>query len=449
MFKTLASLRFTVFIVCCLIALFLLGLLIPQKSLLGHAAYLQWKENHEALVSLLEILRFTDIYVSPVTILLWALFFLNLFLIMARRIPLVWRRCFGQSFVTDADSLKSGRNYEEVRISGIGAVLSALKAKGYHAVSDGARFYAVKNRFSPLATLLFHFSFILILAGGILSFYTKFTAHADVAVGEEFAGEYYDVSPPKIGEIPLARFRLDDVRITFFKKKIPTRIEARLDTINGKKEIGINNPYNEGLLSFVIKHVDIAPLFILKDESGNEIDGAYVKLKFLNGRRVSFPMQEYRIESAFFPDYGGIEAAQEDERSSLPQTLKQSPQEELDLKAREIVDPAVGVEVLKNGETLNKDILMKGQSIAFDGRSLEFGGQAYWIQFYVVKEHGLGIVYTGFVLMIIALVMRLLFFRRDIRGVYEEGTLRISGSSDFYPGHFSEEFRGITGSLTG
>ena len=52
-------------------------------------------------------------------------------------------------------------------------------------------------------------------------------------------------------------------------------------TRQGRRVIGINHPYTEGALSFVVKDIDIAPLFIIQDSSGKEIDGAYIKLRNL------------------------------------------------------------------------------------------------------------------------------------------------------------------------
>src|SRR5665647_220549 len=70
----------------------LLGLWIPQQSLVSQEIYSQWKFNHPKLLGTLEWLGFTEIYVSPAMLTLWAFFFLNLALVMWQRLPLIKKR---------------------------------------------------------------------------------------------------------------------------------------------------------------------------------------------------------------------------------------------------------------------------------------------------------------------------------------------------------------------
>ena len=50
--------------------------------------------------------------------------------------------------------------------------------------------------------------------------------------------------------------------------------------------------------------------------------------------------------------------------------------------------------------------------------------------------------------MLIALVIRFVFFRRDIKGLVVEGSLYIGGSGEFYPVLFEDEFKRVVNSLT-
>ena len=91
-YRVLISLRFTLALILLLSLLFLLGLWIPQKNLLTRELYLDWKNSSPGLVSVLEALDLTDIHASPLMLTLWAVFFLNLALVMARRVPIVKKK---------------------------------------------------------------------------------------------------------------------------------------------------------------------------------------------------------------------------------------------------------------------------------------------------------------------------------------------------------------------
>src|SRR6266568_7358831 len=88
LFRYLSSLRFTLLLIISLGTLFLLGIWIPQKSLL-QGKYQLWKAGYPSLVSFLETLHLTEIYTSPLTLALWGFFFVNLALVMWQRVPVV------------------------------------------------------------------------------------------------------------------------------------------------------------------------------------------------------------------------------------------------------------------------------------------------------------------------------------------------------------------------
>lgn len=449
--KTLKSLKFTIFLVISLTSIFLLGVIIPQKDLLGRDMYIQWKLRNPGLVAFLEAIKFTDIYVSPITLALWALFFLNLIFIMSNRIPSIWRRCFREALPVSIDVVKSSKHYEIVDGVEIKNVKVILEKMGYKLFNKKHNsFWAVKNRFSPLATIFFHLSFFLLLTGGVVSFYTQFKGSVDLAVGETFVGQYSGFKKPKIGDIPWTKFTVEDVRPTYYKKTVPVNLDVVLQTRNGRKVIGINKPYKEGSLSFVIKGIDVAPLFIIKDGKGKEIDGAYVKLKGLEGKEDHFRMAGYGFRTLFYTDYYAGMKNRMGEIVDVPQVLKQFPgtfsQTE---QPKEIIHPAFSIAIFKKDKLLREGVIKIGESIDFGDHRLVFQDLTYWAKFYVVKEYGLGIIYIGFTLMVLALIIRFLFFRRDIKGIIENGSLHIGGRGEFYPAVFEDEFKRLVDKLRG
>jgi len=240
--KRFRSLRFTVMLMVCLLAIFLLGLVIPQQGLLGDELYGAWKASRPKVVAVLEFFSLTNIYTAPVTLALWGLFFLNLIVVMSVRIPMIWRRAVDRSIPRSTDEIKASRLHEPIPGEDAERGMWALKGSGYTVFSETDAFRAIKNRFSPLATILFHLSFFLVLVGGVVSFYTKFTAYAAVAVGETFDGHYLRTSPPKIGRIPHMTFSVEKVKPTYFARDLPVDLSVWLSTSQGNRTIGINKP---------------------------------------------------------------------------------------------------------------------------------------------------------------------------------------------------------------
>ncbi len=439
------SLKLTIALIICLAVVFLLGVMVPQKDLLGKDLYLRWQAEKPGLVSFLEFLGLTDIYIAPITLALWVVFFLNLIMVMSKRIPSIWRRCAGREVPAGVDAVKAGMNYETIEGGSLGDVEAALKGRGYKIFSEGGAFRAIRNRLSPLATLFFHLSFLLLLVGGVTSFYTKFRAEAHVAEGETFIGEYDRVARPKIGGIPRASVRIESIEPSYYKGVVPVDLKVVLGTEEGRKVIGINRPYKKGWLSFVIKDLDVAPRFVIKDEEGNEVDASYFKLKVLKGGEGAFSMSGYDFRTFFYTDYReGFKREDVDviqELSKAPMTLRS--------QQKEIVNPAFYVAVFKDGKLLTTKTIAMNEPMEFDGMRLYFTDIIYWLRFLAVKEHGLGIVYTGFALIVIALIIRFVFYRRDIMGIFDGGKLHISGRSEHFPSLFEDEFSAITDRIKG
>jgi cytochrome c biogenesis protein ResB len=445
--KKLSSLRFTIFLIISLIVIFIIGLIVPQKGLLGKDMYLAWKDTKPGFVAFLEFLRLTDIYTSPVTLILWALFSLNLITVILNRIPLIWKKYTKVNIPGSIEAVKSSKQFEVINGMDMNYVRSGLRKSGYRTFIKENALWAVKNRFSPLATILFHLSFFLLLIGAVINVYTEFRAETHVAVGETFTGQYQRVKAPKIGGIPKTTFTVEEIVPTYYKKNISTDLKVVLRTKRGKEIAGINKPYKEGNLSFIVSDIDISPLFIIKDENGKVVEGAYVKLIVLNGREDSFKMLGYKFRTIFYTDYSDKEEKDTEAKAALPQILKVMPMARDILQPKEVVNPAFRIMVFRDDSFIAEKTFKQGEYMEFDGYRLQFEDLTYWAKFYVGKEHGLGILYTSFIFMLTALVIRFVFFRRDIKGLIIDGDLYIGGSGEFYPVLFEDEFKRVVNSL--
>ena len=441
--KYLTSLRFTILLISLLGVTFALGLLIPQKSLVKEI-YFDWQQNSPSIVAFLDTLQLTEIYTSWLTLTLWGLFFLNLSLVIWQRIPLIKKRIEMPEARIVAPETAPGYIFKKSYIlpAGIdGAAVIALLAKRRYAVlGDEKGFFAVKNRYSPLAFAFFHLSFFLILLGGAISFYTTFIGYIDLSQGETFTGELerYNQAPspalPKLGSIPEAAFTVTSITPQVVRNT-PTGISVKLlDARGTTHDVGINTPYKTDNTFFVFKHLGMSPLFVLKDASGKELDGAYCKLDVLQGRQDHFSIAGIKFTARFYPDYVM--------ENGVPST-----------RTQEFKNPTFSLIAENDGKKIGEGIVPQNGALEFAGYRLEMKELPFWVRFYVIKERGVSILYTGLAIACCAVIWRLLFYRREIIAAVrdEEGKRRlvVAAKSEFYKSLAEDEFDKMFGEIVG
>jgi len=432
--KYLSSIRFTITLISLLGIIFLLGIWIPQKRLVQEL-YFGWRESSPRLVAILDALHLTSIHSSPITLALWFFFFVNLALVMWQRIPLIRKRIeISESRITDpvaGPGYFFKGSYELPQGSEASGIMERLKERGFALVGTADGFYAVKNRLSPVAFAFFHLSFFFILLGGVIGAYTTFIGYVDLAQGEAFQGELerYSRSPmplmPKIGGIPRVSFVVESITPEVVGNT-PTGIDIRIvDSHGGKHEAGINDPYVTDNTSFVFKNLGLAPLIVLKDPTGRELDGAYEKLDVATGKQDRFAMGGFDFKARFYPNYAVVNG-------------------KASTRNQEFKNPVFTLAIEKNGQKIAEGVLPKNGTLGFAGYTMEMREMPYWVRFYVIRERGLGLVYTGFAIASIAVIWRLIFFRREIVGAVREENGRrrlvVAARSEYYKKLAEDEF---------
>ena len=432
--KYLSSHRFTIVLISLLGLMFIIGLWVPQQRLVK-ALYIEWQRTSPNLVAFLDALGLTTIYTSPLTITLWSLFFLNLSLVIWQRIPLVKHRiAISDAKITDPANT-AGYPFRHTfslpdGLDGVTLIARLSKCR-YTILGDATGFYGVKNRLSPIAFLLFHLSFFLILLGGLIGVYTEFIGYLDLAQGEIFRGEpnRYNTTPspkiPSIGSLPTASFTVKSI-VPRVVQNTPTGISVMLlDTSGQSHEVGINTPYNTEHTSFVFKHLGVAPLFALKDAAGSTLVETYVKLDVLQRKPDHFNLGGFDFTATFYPDY----VLEDGNRAT---------------KSMEFNNPVFFISIERDGKKLGEGLVPKNGALKFAGYTLEMHDMPFWVRFYVVRQRGLAILYSGFALATIGVIWRLLFYKREILGAVREKdgkmVLQVAGRSEYYKKLAEDEF---------
>jgi hypothetical protein len=275
-----------------------------------------------------------------------------------------------------------------------------LRRLGYRGVdTDEGLIGGVRRRWSVLGTFLFHGAFFLVAAGFLATFVARSEATLRVAVGEEYAGEpgqLVSLSPPRIvaAGAPDFRFKVDRISPEFWRDQLLfTRLEAELELAGGRlATTRINRPLWIGPGTFLrLSGFGYAPLYELLAHDGRTLDGAFVKLDvFPPGRRDFFNLPGYphRVYLEVLPDLDD-EAGGDVTRS-------------LDL-----VRPAVDLQVMRGRVDLGRALLRQGQGYEFEGMTLHFPEIRYWGEFSVVRDPGAPILFLGYLVGLIGLLLRL------------------------------------------
>jgi hypothetical protein len=447
------SAKTTVIIISVLLALYFLGLVIPQKALIPTAeVYADWKAEYPVLTSVVEFLKLNEIYLSPITIVFLALFFVNLLVVMGHRIPVLLRRMylFQDRAVQQEDLAESPPTDARALIVPVhkkpsGPEIRAFLKKRFWSVvgGDGERtFVAVRNRYSPVGFLFFHASFLLCLVGGLLVMYTRFAGTFILTEGQEFVPEMTNFSriyqqPKMLKALPPFFLRLDKV-VPRYEGEVGTDLDVDMTLTYGsdaeKVRLKVNEPVERDALSILAIDLGVSPLMILRDRTGREIGGSYYYLNVLSGKEdgFSFPGSPYAFSVRFYPDFVELDGKP-------------------DSRSRELKNPVFFLKVDKKGMPVFQGFLPMRQRIAIDDLVLSFEDIRYWVEFYAVREYGNIPLYVGFLLGGIGLVMRLLFYQKTVRLWVQENenstTIFIDGRSEYYPHAFRSELEDLSNTL--
>jgi hypothetical protein len=367
------------------------------------------------------------VYRSPLAAVLWSVFFLNLAVVMARRIPVVRARVRIDGPIPDpaAGNGFSFRQRLEGAPADVAAVAAFFRARGFAVHADGDRVRAVRNRHAPAATLLFHLSFFLVAAGALVSAATRFEGNVDLGAGEEFTGALAQYAPaptlPRFGGAPRIRFLVEGIEQEV-EGDVPVAIRVHLrDEHLLRQTIEVNRPYEVGSTSVVFRNLGIAPALVVTDAAGNERFAGFIRLNVLQDRADRFDLLGLRFTARFYPDHvrdaGGDRSRSQDPGNPVLALTAEAP----------------------SGKSVSA-LLAQGERMELGPYTLTFADWRYWTRLYVRSERGLAVVWAGFALGALALVWRLLFFRREyVASVAADGEAWLAGRAEYYRALFADE----------
>lgn len=440
LYRRLEARRTAVISVSIVTGLLVLSRAVPQRGdfappmfaqLLAGSAWLGWADR----------LGLTDIFRSAPMLGAFTVLLLNLWLSFATRLEHMRREVIVTARPATAKALARAPLYRAVAVpAGAEGPLERLRVfletQKYATDVAGGALRAMRNRYSVYGSVLFHLSFLLLLAGMALRLYTSFHGSIIMGVGESFLDRPAVFSntqpryvPPE--RIPDIRFRLDEFYPVYYAGESLSDAVAILNIAGRQEEVRVNYPAHFGPTTLRLVDFGFAPVFIIRETDKRLKHTAAVRLQVLPpGRRdsFSFPALPVTFTTRLYPDY--------EERDGSPASRS------LALKR------AAAVLEFVDDEGAAQELLLKQGQVRQIGRyEFEMPEIVFWCRFAATRDGGRWLIYVSFIVGFVGLAWRMLLPRKRIDACVEpapEGaTLHVAGYPDYTKEPFGSEFAAL------
>jgi hypothetical protein len=381
---------------------------------------------------------------------LYVLFFINLLICEIKWIPAIIRKCRKPSIEHNEEGMKVHRIELQPASSGYNfdGLKNYFRRRGYkvqlleggNAGQDshshaGSSLFVYRGRFSPLGNILFHLAFLLIVAGVYFSIFYRFEGTVHLIEGQKFEGTYGEYSNLVAGPAATfmdAPFEVLEIKPKFWGRELLfTELIGRLKSIEGIQEATLSSAASIGGASVTLSSISYACQYTLKDKNGKELDKGIVNLSnFSPGSSDSFqvPGYPYKIFISVYPDAeirGG----------------------NLVNKSMNLTNPAYYVRIVKNKNPVFSGIVPVKGSAHFDGFQITFPNIHYNGTFNIKRDPGEWFYWIAFILMCLGLIIRLLFFKREIHITEHGHYLDFHARSDYHSQLFVARYDALLKSI--
>jgi hypothetical protein len=434
-FRWFTSARVTVVLLATLSLFLFLNVAIPQQAVLGDEPFEDLVGRSSAARFLLVTLGLGNMATSPVFITVLGLFFFNLGSVLIARVGPTWRKVAMRPRKTEG--LQAWARMEETFAGTPGPGWSTanltrtLRGFGYPVKKVGERtFWGVKHRSAPLGFLLFHLSFFLFFAGGVLIFYTRFVGTAVLSEGQAFTGGYSEVHRQATVQVgrPLA-FVVDEVE-TQLKDGEPVHLSARFTFQQAGPPVTltsqVNRPAEWGPTIILVERAGLAPRLWLQDVNGYTLDRIVVPTRTRSSEPTTVSLADDQFQVLIHPLEQGQPFPSRDQLSST----------------------SLRIQVLSEGTLRFNGELAPGQAADLGIGRLVVEEMRQWVGVRVVSERGGGLLIAGFLAAVLGLIWRLLWYRREVVVDWDDARFHLVGRSEYFSERFQNELQAIHSLLT-
>ena len=306
-----------------------------------------------------------------------------------------------------------------------------------------SRLYGIKRGLGRWGVLLFHLTFLVILAGALLSVLTRYAGVFDLAIGETFVesrGNYGAVTAPPILFSGDKKFqlRLDAIDLSYWK---PGALKQNASTVSifteqgtplGTRYLAINSPLRvDGVDIYQGSKTGFIAGLEAIDAVGTKAQG---RVKFFLPAhpdepmisRVQFPGTSLALDLELFTDMvgtiKGLEGlgAQHKNKVSL-------------LKV-----------TVAGAHRIFYGVLFGGASLEVEGVTLRFVSLTPFTSFFAARDYGVPLIFGGFALLVFGLIITFFWVPEQYWAVVQKDEngerIVVSATTERFRASFRERF---------
>jgi cytochrome c biogenesis protein len=298
--------------------------------------------------------------------------------------------------------------------------------------------FARKGDLAQWGSVLFHFSFLVLLVGVVFVQLTRYVGTMVITEGQTVTERREDYvrtgSAPLLGAAHLGfQVRLEGFSPTYHQGTIGTDYAADLAVLEGGREVKrqrvrVNQPLTYRGRRFLLEKYGFAPLLVLTGAEERQLFEGYVNLAVLTPGSEDFfaiPGTSIALWARFYPDMVMV-AGHPSSRSLVP------------------ANPVLYLKVTEEGQEVFQGPLPLKGSVPLRDRTLTFADLRYWTQYQVVRDPGKEVIFGGFGLGLLGLALRYLVTPKHVWAVVRPtprgARLTIGGSAPQLDSLYSEEF---------
>jgi len=413
--RAFSSLKLAVTLLILLALVSILGTLMPQEqdpsvyiSRFGPGSY-----------ALLKNLGLIDLYHSWGFRLLMGLITLNLLVCTLRRLKGIYRRTVSPVTEKSAGEINLLKLHNELPSPENAPVIErALNDKGFKVVKRGRFIYGGKGVMGIWGDMITHLSILLIITGAIVGS-TGFVSTVNVHVGG-WTDTAYNWSTGR--DEPLGfRLNVDN----FLIKNYPIKMGLTAWRISTGEKVAVFDAREGSSVSVPGTGMSVTPVKI-------DVEKGEAVLKIYQGDRL------YGVYDTGLPGGGPAAPVGMD---FLFQLDSFEPPRPMSISSTVNISRG-GVNVKRGVVVVNNPLKFEGLSIYQTSYGNDQQGMVY-TGFQIVKDPGLPLVWTGFVLLLAGLSISFYFSHRQIWAYVGEHSLTIGGSTSRDWGGFMTEYGGV------
>lgn len=457
----LISKKLAVYLIISLTAATTMGTLVPQESYLTQTDVDNWLAAFPTIAPLVRLLGLYHFYNTWWYQAIAFIFGVNTLACTIEQIRVQWRK--NQPVQLPAARILQLNNSGEIMVTGApGQILDRVKAfldtERFRVYMGKGSLHAVKNNWGRWGLPLFHVSLVIILFWAVLSL--GFLSRGVIEITE---GQTIQENHQAYRYLDEGRFfneahgnfllTLQKLEVKYSSNGPPEDAEATMlfQTGNGIVQKQVLNKSQEGRFrgfNIYLGKMGYAPLLIVKDSSGKWIAG-----NFYNVSAVKDESGEYYQQKLEIPEAGmlvNVKLYPDIERKENYR----------DINAYSPVKPGMDIQVLDtvSAKGIDKTAAQTANNVAYEGTiklgetvnlqnySLEFPELRRYAELIVVRDPGVIVIFTGFWLAVVSLLVYYLFVPKEVWVTVEEtgpGTCRlvVGGRSLRFKNLFAAEFR--------